>query len=68
MVSERCGTHLRRLQNAGRSVLLILLCAVMQAQSKGTFTNPLLPSGPDPWVTSKDGYYYTNSTQNNLTL
>ena len=23
-----------------------------------TFTNPLLPSGPDPWVYQKDGVYY----------
>jgi GH43 family beta-xylosidase len=43
------------------------------AQSKplpeGMFTNPLLPTGPDPWVTSRGGvYYYTNSTGTNLTL
>ncbi|HTE00275.1 MAG TPA: glycoside hydrolase family 43 protein [Mucilaginibacter sp.] len=38
------------------------------AQSK-TFTNPLLPSGADPWCIYHDGYYYyTNSTGNNLTL
>ena len=34
-----------------------------------TFTNPLLASGPDPWVIYKDGfYYYTNSTGRNITL
>ena len=27
-----------------------------------TFTNPLLASGPDPWVYQKDGYYYYLST------
>lgn len=27
-----------------------------------TFTNPLLASGPDPWVYQKDGYYYFLST------
>jgi GH43 family beta-xylosidase len=38
------------------------------AQQK-TFTNPLLPSGADPWVIYHDGYYYyTNSTQNNLVI
>ena len=38
------------------------------AQS-GTFKNPLLPSGADPWVTYQDGfYYYMNSTGNNLTI
>ncbi|GAB3586021.1 glycoside hydrolase family 43 protein [Hymenobacter daeguensis] len=34
-----------------------------------TFTNPLLPSGADPWTIYHDGYYYyTNTTGNNLTL
>lgn len=38
------------------------------AQQK-TFTNPLLPSGADPWVIYKDGfYYYTNSTGNHLAI
>ncbi len=30
-----------------------------------TFTNPLLSSGPDPWVVQKDGYYYYTHTQGN---
>ncbi len=35
----------------------------------GQFTNPLLPSGADPWVTFHDGYYYyMNTTQRNLTI
>ncbi|MBD0295280.1 MAG: glycoside hydrolase family 43 protein [Flavisolibacter sp.] len=30
--------------------------------SNTTFTNPLLPSGPDPWVVQKDTtYYYTHT-------
>jgi len=34
-----------------------------------TFRNPLLPVGPDPWVTSKDGYYYfMASTRTNLMI
>ena len=34
-----------------------------------TFLNPVLPSGPDPWVTYRDGfYYYMNTTGNNLTI
>ncbi|RAK62006.1 glycoside hydrolase family 43 protein [Hymenobacter edaphi] len=37
--------------------------------STATFTNPLLPSGPDPWVTQKDGYYYyMHTTGTNLRL
>lgn len=27
-----------------------------------TFTNPILPSGADPWITYKDGYYYYTNT------
>src|SRR5579884_2487193 len=34
-----------------------------------TFTNPLLDSGPDPWVESRDGwYYYMNTTTVNLVV
>ena len=34
-----------------------------------TFTNPLLPSGPDPWVMSYKGtYYFMATTGINLTL
>lgn len=28
-----------------------------------TYTNPLLPSGADPWVTQRHGYYYYTDTQ-----
>ncbi|WP_187263316.1 glycoside hydrolase family 43 protein [Pontibacter beigongshangensis] len=34
-----------------------------------TFTNPLLPSGPDPWVAQKDSfYYYTHTLGNRIAL
>src|SRR5580704_4727062 len=34
-----------------------------------TFTNPLLPSGADPWVIAWKGYYYyMNTTGKNLTI
>lgn len=47
--------------------LLFLQTSVFAQQA--TFTNPLLPSGADPWSIYKDGYYYyTHTTQNNLTL
>jgi GH43 family beta-xylosidase len=37
--------------------------------SAKTFTNPLLSSGPDPWVLKKDdNYYYMHTTGNNITL
>lgn len=36
---------------------------------KTTFTNPLLPTGADPYSIYKDGfYYYMHTTVNNLTL
>ena len=34
-----------------------------------TLTNPVLPSGADPWVTSRDGfYYYMNTTGDSLDI
>lgn len=57
-------------------IVLALACTfsisqsiVAQAQSAKTFTNPLLPSGADPWVIYHKGYYYyTNSLQNKLNI
>jgi GH43 family beta-xylosidase len=49
--------------------LLPALPAQDAPSKAATFHNPLLPSGPDPWVTSRDGfYYYMNTTGRNLTL
>lgn len=49
--------------------MLTFSVASANAQSPKTFTNPLLPSGADPWCIYKDGYYYyTNSTGSNITL
>nr|WP_235205255.1 glycoside hydrolase family 43 protein [Oleiagrimonas soli] len=49
-----------------------LLCAVGGALAKPppeTFVNPLLPSGPDPWVIRHDGfYYYMNTLGNRIAL
>src|ERR1043165_5936252 len=44
------------------SNLLLFLCGVCLAQEQSTFTNPLLPSGADPWNIYKDGYYYYTHT------
>ena len=45
-------------------------CGVLWSQGAApAFHNPLLPSGPDPWVVSSNGsFYYMNSTGQNLTL
>src|SRR6201996_7956820 len=46
-----------------------LLLTAYSASAQKTFTNPILPSGADPWVIYKDGYYYyTNSTGRNLVI
>jgi GH43 family beta-xylosidase len=42
---------------------------VISVKSQQTFTNPLLPSGADPFSFYKDGhYYYTHTTGRNVTL
>jgi len=57
-----------------KSLLLCCACAspLMDGQSGGAakqFANPLLPSGPDPWVyTYKGFYYYMNTTGRGLTI
>jgi len=34
-----------------------------------TYTNPLLPSGPDPWVTQVDGvYYYMHTSRDRIEI
>jgi GH43 family beta-xylosidase len=49
------------------AALALLLAPVVAAQS--TIVNPLLPSGPDPWITSRDGfYYYMNTTGSSLVI
>jgi GH43 family beta-xylosidase len=41
----------------------------MNAQQGATFTNPLLPSGADPYSFYKDGfYYYTHTTGDRIVL
>lgn len=50
----------------GKLAWVVMLCG---AASAATFRNPLLETGPDPWVVWWKGfYYYSNSTGTNLTL
>lgn len=46
--------------------LIILLSRCNESsgaqEKEETFTNPLLPSGADPWVIYKDGYYFYTHT------
>lgn len=50
-----------------KSILLYFFWAFAQlsAVAQQTFTNPLLPSGPDPWSVYVDGYYYYTNTLGN---
>ncbi len=50
-------------------IFLSISLARISAQTQQTFTNPLLPSGADPYSFYKDGYYYyTHTQQNKLTI
>ena len=44
-----------------------LLANLLPAQQK-TFTNPVLDSGPDPWVLQDNGWYYYMNTTRGLAL
>jgi GH43 family beta-xylosidase len=45
---------------------LLAACATAAPQ---TFTNPLLPSGPDPWVTEHEGvFYYMHTSGDRLEM
>lgn len=49
--------------------LATALTGAVVAYASSTFTNPLLPSGPDPWVVYDNGfYYYMNTMGKNITL
>ena len=58
------------MKQLNRYFLLIITAFIANVSSaQKTYTNPLLPSGADPWVISQNGYYYyTNTTGRNITL
>lgn len=41
---------------------LCIICSGASADEAASFTNPVLPSGPDPWVVRHDGFYYYTHT------
>lgn len=54
-----------------RKIYLLVICCVcgLFGKAQETFTNPLLPSGADPFSFFKDGYYYyTHTTANSVVL
>ena len=67
------ASGLSRASTLPRALALPQVPATTQPQApvaaRDTFQNPLLPSGPDPWVTSYEGmYFYMNTTGINLTI
>lgn len=54
---------------AALALFLTALMPALATPATETYTNPLLPSGPDPWVIHHDGvYYYTNTLGNRIAL
>lgn len=50
-------------------VLIVFMISLGSYSQKETFTNPILPSGADPYSTYYKGYYYyTHTLQNRLVL
>jgi GH43 family beta-xylosidase len=48
---------------------LQMMTAAAQVTPEKTFTNPILPSGADPWIIFNNGYYYyTHTTGKNLMI
>lgn len=57
------------MQSLAPSLLPQQVKAPITQTGAGVLRNPLLPSGPDPWVVYRDGYYYyMNTTAVNLTI
>ncbi len=51
------------------AALVMIALAGSAGAQPATFVNPLLKSGPDPWVTADGGYYYyTNTLGNRLQI
>lgn len=49
--------------------LSLLGLSSAQSNTSATYTNPILPTGADPWVTKYEGYYYlTYTTATNITI
>lgn len=50
-------------------LLIFMMSFTIHSQEKSQFSNPLLPSGADPFSFHHDGYYYyTHTLQNRLVL
>jgi GH43 family beta-xylosidase len=63
---------INRMKNRGVSIIVFFLFCIPSicfSQKESTFSNPLLPSGADPFSFYKDGfYYYTHTNQDKIVL
>jgi GH43 family beta-xylosidase len=63
------ANSLRRMKKLQSLFIIVLTITCFSCTSQKTFTNPLLPSGADPWSIYKDGnYYYTHTLGNRLEI
>ncbi|WP_281044362.1 glycoside hydrolase family 43 protein [Sphingomonas oryzagri] len=54
------------MRRIGQAVLgIVALASLTGATAPRTFTNPLLPSGPDPWIARAGSTYYLMKTDGN---
>ncbi len=50
-------------------IIFCIYLPIASVNAQKNFSNPLLPSGPDPWSIYHDGfYYYTNSMQDSIVI
>lgn len=72
--SGASARHVRRPVMAFAFLAILAAPAAAQGPASGsapqaTFSNPILESGPDPWVIAHDGiYYYTHTLGNRIAL
>jgi GH43 family beta-xylosidase len=60
---------MRRTGIAASVLAFAVVLGALVAQTQPTFTNPLLPSGADPWITEHGAvYYYMQTTGGDLTV
>ncbi|MCW4463846.1 glycoside hydrolase family 43 protein [Sphingomonas sp. BT-65] len=71
----RSGSNIRRTAARIAAAFALLALSTPPAVARdpqaadATFTNPILQSGPDPWVIAHDGiYYYTHTLGNRIAL
>src|SRR6186997_2507502 len=63
-----CHWHIFRRYIFVISTLFFSFSIISCRTQHATFTNPLLPSGADPWSIYKNGYYYLHTMGDRLVI